>query len=613
MINSPFETRALATADKWLRYLSDLREFSADVVPLETQGMLVRVTGLVLEAAGIRVPVGSVCEVRMDGLPPVAAEVVGFSDDRAYLMPTGDIHGLASGARVVPRPSPVLPMKLGAAQHPWRRSEDRTLHLPVGDGLLGRVLDSLGVPMDRKGPLTHVHNEPLIRRPINAMDRDPVRTPLDTGVRAINAMLTVGRGQRIGLFAGTGVGKSVLLGMMARYTEADVIVVGLIGERGREVKASVALFVEANGDLAFASIGQQHLHATVELMNALPKRYNHFMVAGQGGFAAALASVAIPDGECDEARKEREAKMGLHSGTRNKHLTWLKAIIEGAAVAGYTEHALNYRGLRHGSKQIKKRDKRKKHEKRPNWDLETWQRLTSGPVYEGCAGLDHRFKAGSVVFHDGVYFSPLIVLNICGRPSEGAGPEVGDVFDEAPIPYIYIRRNSLRGLKIDEGERKVPIHPRLIELGFLKYVRAVRAAGRVALFPEFVHPEGKLDFAWMMRDKAIDPAKALHFPNGTGLILYGKEPDGHSLRGTGRSALADGLPAVEEKMRNYISGHVSGRVGIDVYETPPPVEDVLRAIRKLDPWFAHLASKPLNLRPADRMKFGSPRGRPKEI
>ena len=236
MINSPFETRALATADKWLRYLSDLREFSADVVPLETQGMLVRVTGLVLEAAGIRVPVGSVCEVRMDGLPPVAAEVVGFSDDRAYLMPTGDIHGLASGARVVPRPSPVLPMKLGAAQHPWRRSEDRTLHLPVGDGLLGRVLDSLGVPMDRKGPLTHVHNEPLIRRPINAMDRDPVRTPLDTGVRAINAMLTVGRGQRIGLFAGTGVGKSVLLGMMARYTEADVIVVGLIGERGREVK-----------------------------------------------------------------------------------------------------------------------------------------------------------------------------------------------------------------------------------------------------------------------------------------------------------------------------------------------------------------------------------------
>ena len=236
MISSPFESHALATAEKWHRYLDDLQSFAADPVPLETQGLLVRVAGLVLEAAGIRLPVGSVCEVRQGGQPPVLAEVVGFNGDRAYLMPTGDVHGLASGARVVPKQAPVVPMRLGTPRHPWRRSEDRTLHLPVGDGLLGRVVDSTGHPIDRKGPIEHVHNEPLVRRPINAMDRDPVRRPLDTGVRAINAMLTVGRGQRIGLFAGTGVGKSVLLGMMARYTEADVIVVGLIGERGREVK-----------------------------------------------------------------------------------------------------------------------------------------------------------------------------------------------------------------------------------------------------------------------------------------------------------------------------------------------------------------------------------------
>jgi flagellum-specific ATP synthase len=220
----------------WQRYLADMRSFAAEPLPLETQGLLVRVTGLVLEAAGIRVPVGSVCDVRMTGQPTLQAEVVGFAADCAYLMPTGEVHGLASGARVVPRPSPGVPMKLGAASHPWRRLEDRTLHLPVGDGLLGRVVDSHGEPMDKKGRLADVRNEPLTRRPINAMDRDPVRIPLDTGVRAINAMLTVGRGQRIGLFAGTGVGKSVLLGMMARYTAADVIVVGLIGERGREVK-----------------------------------------------------------------------------------------------------------------------------------------------------------------------------------------------------------------------------------------------------------------------------------------------------------------------------------------------------------------------------------------
>jgi flagellum-specific ATP synthase len=223
-------------AEKWQRYLADLRAFAAAPVELESQGKLVRVAGLVLEAAGIRAPVGAVCEVLMKGQPPVIAEVVGFSGDRAYLMPTGEVHGLASGALVVPRPSPAAVPRLGRVNHPWRRSEDRGLHLPMGDGLLGRVVDSHGVPIDRKGPLAEVHNAPMIRRPINAMDRDPVRQPLDTGVRAINAMLTVGRGQRIGLFAGSGVGKSVLLGMMARYTAADVIVVGLIGERGREVK-----------------------------------------------------------------------------------------------------------------------------------------------------------------------------------------------------------------------------------------------------------------------------------------------------------------------------------------------------------------------------------------
>jgi flagellum-specific ATP synthase len=227
---------AEARAERWRRWLRDLQTYAATPQALRCEGTLVRVTGLVLEAAGIRVPVGAVCEVRASGSLPVLAEVVGFHADRAFLMATGDVAGLASGARVVPREVPPSPPRLGSHNHPWRRSEDRGLHLPMGDGLLGRVVDSMGVPLDRGGPITGTRDEPMARRPINAMDRDPIRTPLDTGVRAINALLTVGRGQRIGLFAGTGVGKSVLLGMMARYTAADVIVVGLIGERGREVK-----------------------------------------------------------------------------------------------------------------------------------------------------------------------------------------------------------------------------------------------------------------------------------------------------------------------------------------------------------------------------------------
>ena len=230
------QTREAERARLWERFLAELQEFAGTQQELAVSGTLVRVTGLVLEAAGVRAPVGSVCEVTGDGHPPVTAEVVGFNGNRAFLMPTGVVHGLSSGARVVPRALPCQPPRFGQPQHPWRRTEDRGLHLPMGDGLLGRVVDSHGVPIDGAGPLAAVHDEPMSRRPINAMDRDPIRQPLDTGVRAINALLTVGRGQRIGLFAGTGVGKSVLLGMMARYTAADVIVVGLIGERGREVK-----------------------------------------------------------------------------------------------------------------------------------------------------------------------------------------------------------------------------------------------------------------------------------------------------------------------------------------------------------------------------------------
>ena len=230
--------------ERWEHFLADLPPLVSNAPPLESHGKLVRVAGLVLEASGVTVPVGSVCEIHppssgsnpQRGKRPVTAEVVGFSGDRAYLMPTDEVQGLASGSGVVPRALPLQKPVLGQPNHPWRRGGDRGLHLPMGWGLLGRVVDSHGHPLDRRGVLENTQSEPMQRRPINAMDRDPVRTPLDTGVRAINALLTVGRGQRLGLFAGTGVGKSVLLGMMARYTQADVIVVGLIGERGREVK-----------------------------------------------------------------------------------------------------------------------------------------------------------------------------------------------------------------------------------------------------------------------------------------------------------------------------------------------------------------------------------------
>ncbi|MCZ2407439.1 MAG: flagellar protein export ATPase FliI [Burkholderiales bacterium] len=224
-------------ASPWADFLHNARTLVAQDAGLELRGTLTRLTGLVLEAVGIRVPVGSQCLVQMPGKEPVLAEVVGFAGERAFLMPAGDIHGLSSGATVVPAP-PYIPVpRLGEPARAVNRIG--ALRVPLGAGLLGRVVDAQGLPLDHAGPLQDVAAEPINRSQINAMDRDPVREPLDTGVRAINALLTVGRGQRLGLFAGSGVGKSVLLGMMARYTQADIIVVGLIGERGREVKEFV--------------------------------------------------------------------------------------------------------------------------------------------------------------------------------------------------------------------------------------------------------------------------------------------------------------------------------------------------------------------------------------
>ncbi len=220
----------------WQQLLDDACERLRAGTCLERRGTLTRLTGLVLEASGLRVPVGSQCLIKAAETKPVLAEVVGFSDDRAFLMPAGDMHGLSSGASVVPSVAFVPAPQLGRATHLPSELDAGRLRLPLGDGLLGRVVDAQGQPMDRMGPIADVVSRTLDREPVNAMDRAPVRDVLDTGVRAINALLTIGRGQRIGLFSGSGVGKSVLLGMMARYTTADVIVVGLIGERGREVK-----------------------------------------------------------------------------------------------------------------------------------------------------------------------------------------------------------------------------------------------------------------------------------------------------------------------------------------------------------------------------------------
>lgn len=227
----------MSPSQRFIAYLQQCQECVRQVTPWRTTGKLTRVAGLVMEATGIKVATGASCRVLLPGGQSIDAEVVGFSGERVFLMPFTDVYGLAPGA-------PVELSDIGVGEPPHilqppslrRRMEDRIRLVSVGPELLGRVIDGAGRPLDRLGNIHTNSKAPLHARPYNPMEREPIKDVLDVGVRAINALLTVGRGQRMGLFAGSGVGKSMLLGMMARYTAADVVVVGLIGERGREVK-----------------------------------------------------------------------------------------------------------------------------------------------------------------------------------------------------------------------------------------------------------------------------------------------------------------------------------------------------------------------------------------
>ena len=190
------------------------------VNPFRISGAVTEVVGLLIASRGPWLPVGGVCNIHpLGGAAPVMAEVVGFRGEQVLLMPLGDLRGVGPGSKVV--------------------ALTKKAHLPVSEGLLGRVIDGLGQPIDGKGIIA-ANSYPIYRPVSNPLDREEIHDPLDLGIRAINGMVTCGKGQRVAVMAGAGVGKSTLLSMIARNTRADVKIIALIGERGREVEDFVA-------------------------------------------------------------------------------------------------------------------------------------------------------------------------------------------------------------------------------------------------------------------------------------------------------------------------------------------------------------------------------------
>ncbi|MHB2155634.1 flagellar protein export ATPase FliI [Calditrichota bacterium GD2] len=213
----------LSLQEKFERHFSRLDELS----PISVDGKVKQITGVVIEATGRNGSVGDVCEIFTRSNKTIKAEIVGFKDETILLMPLGETLGVATGSRVKRSAIP--------------------LRVPVGDALLGRVLDGLGNPMDGKGTIPTRHYRQVFNYPPNPLKRKRIDQPLATGIRAIDGLITLGKGQRVGIFAGSGVGKSVLLGMMARYTNAHVNVIALIGERGREVREFIERDLGAEG------------------------------------------------------------------------------------------------------------------------------------------------------------------------------------------------------------------------------------------------------------------------------------------------------------------------------------------------------------------------------
>jgi flagellum-specific ATP synthase len=194
-----------------------IKEKLSGFYPFRVYGKVNQVVGLVIEGKGPMSSIGdSALIYPVEGTSPIDGEVVGFREGKTLLMPLGELRGVGIGSKIL--------------------SKKQTVEAMVGSGLLGRVIDGLGNPMDGEGPLNCTAAVPIYRDTVNPMKKQRITEPLDLGVRSINGLLTCGKGQRMGIFAGSGVGKSVLLGMIARHTEAHVNVIGLIGERGREVR-----------------------------------------------------------------------------------------------------------------------------------------------------------------------------------------------------------------------------------------------------------------------------------------------------------------------------------------------------------------------------------------
>lgn len=373
---------------------------------------------------------------------------------------------------------------------------------------------------------------------------------------------------------------------------------GWSADTKKQARKAAEMLIFIAGDVDVENLTQTHLSDLRSLFDKLPNRHGRTTAEREGGLAASLIRATTMPNDM----------LGLSSETMNKHFTWISALLKAAKSKGHMPHAkLDFEPLRQKSQSAAARkSKGRARDRRASWSLEQIARLLRAPIWTGCRGIDLRFEAGEVIYHDAWYWLPLFNVLYGGRSSETAGLELSEIYEDAPIPYFSVEDTELRKLKNSQSNRKLPIHPELIRLGFLDYVREMRRLGHIFLFPEMYSPKSK-SFAKTYYSSIFQHWRAWAYPDGTPwrhqVRGAWKDCDVHSFRG----AVSTALKGVPDGVRYDILGHEGNNATTIFYDGETNLDMMRDALVKLTPLTAHIDHRSLSMRPSDRQHHGRAR------
>lgn len=369
----------------------------------------------------------------------------------------------------------------------------------------------------------------------------------------------------------------------------------------RNAKVIADIFIAVNGDLRMSEINRTHLVALNNRLKAMPTIWGKCREDREGGIAAVFRRgdelAAQWAANPDRAKQEKLPKVGLAAATHNRHINTLGQLFKYVADLEDSDGNKTHVHPRVSFSNLTVTDKRRKNKRKPIPQDEELRKLLSGPLFSGCKGQDDRFTPGPYVIHDGGYWVPLMLVVYGARSNELCQMPLMDVFEDAPIPYFFIREDTGRKLKTESSTRWLPIAPKLIELNFLDYIRELKERGEYWLFPEF--NQTRMPPRKAFSDRIFSKLLESHFPEGTSGLFEEKDIDTQSMRKVVTTCLRQGRPKIDLGIRQYFIGHSRSTTIEEVYEDDPSLEELLPCVKKTQKLIAHVTAFPMRLRDSE--------------